>query len=227
MNQKLSFSIGFPSESSLIMDGLSKRSLKDILKLKTALTAWFVGSVLLAMSFVSKPAQAQVKVGEPAPSFSLQDQFGQTHQLKDYQGKTVVLEWTNPGCPFVVYHYERNTMDKLIAQYPDVVWLRINSSYFTTAKDNLAWAKAEGVKTVLADPSGKVGHLYHAKTTPHMFVVNAQGILVYQGAIDDNPHREDRKAKNYVELALKSLKSGSKIAISETQAYGCSVKYKK
>ena len=184
-------------------------------------------ATLCVLGFISNQAQAQLKIGDTAPSFELKDQFGKSHNLKDYQGKTVVLEWTNPTCPFVVHHYERDTMTKLIAQNPEVVWLHINSSYFTTAKENTAWAKAEGVKTVLADPSGQVGRLYNARTTPHMFIINAKGNLAYQGAIDDNPHREERKVVNYVDLALQSLKANKKIEIPETKAYGCSVKYKK
>ena len=179
------------------------------------------------MGAMPNSAQAQVKIGEEAPNFELKDQFGKTHNLKDYQGKVVVLEWTNPTCPFVVYHYQRDTMTNLIAKNPEVVWLHINSSYFTTAKENMSWAKAEGVKTVLADPSGQVGRSYNARTTPHMFIIDTEGKLVYQGAIDDNPHREDRKALNYIDLALQALKSKKKIEIPETQAYGCSVKYKK
>lgn len=194
------------------------------------MSKYFLASLMIIMcslSFLSSPAQAQLKVGELAPNFELKDQFGKSHNLKDYRGKTVVLEWTNPTCPFVVYHYERDTMTKLIAQNPEVVWLHINSSYFTTAKENLAWAKAEGVQTVLADPSGQVGKLYNARTTPHMFIVNAEGKLVYQGAIDDNPHREERKVNNYVAQALQSLKAKQNIKIAETKAYGCSVKYKR
>lgn len=192
-------------------------------------TCWLMSLIatLCVLSFIPNQAQAQLKIGDTAPSFELKDQFGKSHNLKDYQGKTVVLEWTNPTCPFVVHHYERDTMTKLIAQNPEVVWLHINSSYFTTAKENAAWAKAEGVKTVLADPSGQVGRLYNARTTPHMFIINAKGNLAYQGAIDDNPHREERKVVNYVDLALQSLKANKKIEIPETKAYGCSVKYKK
>ena len=216
MHQKTSFMRSF--NHAHLGSLLSKSSQYLLMSLITA---------FCILSFMPNQAQAQLKIGEAAPGFELKDQFGKSHNLKDYQGKTVVLEWTNPTCPFVVYHYDRDTMTKLIAQHPEVVWLHINSSYFTTAKENTDWAKAEGVKTVLADPTGKVGRLYNARTTPHMFIINAKGNLAYQGAIDDNPHREERKAVNYVDLALQSLKADKKIKIAETKAYGCSVKYKK
>lgn len=138
-----------------------------------------------------------------------------------------MLEWTNPGCPFVVRHYDKDTMTKLASTHPDVIWLTINSSYFTTDEDNAQWATKEGVKIVLNDASGSVGHAYGARTTPHMFVINTEGQLVYQGAIDDNPHFDERAPKNYVDAALKDLKAGQKVQTPETSPYGCSVKYKR
>ena len=159
---------------------------------------------------LSNLAMAQVSIGQEAPLFTLKDQMGKTHELKAYRGKTVVLEWTNPTCPFVEYHYEKDTMIKLSKAHPDVIWLTINSSYFTTDEANQKWAKAEGVKTVLADPSGKIGQQYGARTTPHMYVINPKGQLVYQGAIDDNPHMDDKKTINYIDQALKSLAAGKK-----------------
>jgi peroxiredoxin len=181
-------------------------------------------SILLVLPWET---QAQVKLGADAPVFSLKDQTGQTHALKSYRGKTVVLEWTNPGCPFVEYHYKKDTMTKLSASHPNVVWLTINSSHFTTEKENQKWSKMEGVKTVLADPSGEVGRQYGARTTPHMFVINASGQLVYQGAIDDNPHMDEKNTLNYVDEALKNLAANQKVKVAETKPYGCSVKYKR
>ena len=166
-------------------------------------------------------------VGEQAPDFTLKDQTGKVHNLKQYRGKLVVLEWTNPTCPFVVRHYERDTMTKLAAAHPDVVWLTVNSSYYTTDADNTTWAKQEGVEVVLNDARGRIGQAYGAKTTPHMYIIDPQGRLVYQGAIDDNPHFDDRKTLNFVDQALKELKAGKAVSQSSTRPYGCSVKYKR
>ena len=180
--------------------------------------------VLCLMPFISF---AKVNTGEIAPDFTLSDQDGKSHTLSAYRGKTVVLEWTNPTCPFVEFHYKNDTMNKLSNAYPNVVWLTINSSYFTTAENNKKWARSENVKTVLADPSGKVGRSYEARTTPHMFVINPEGKIVYQGAIDDNPHMDQKVSVNYVKEALSALKSKKKVEVGETRPYGCSVKYAK
>ena len=172
-------------------------------------------------------ASAQPKTGAPAPDFTLKDQSGTEHKLSQYRGKVVVLEWTNPGCPFVVKHYEKDTMTKLAAKHPDVVWLTINSSYFTNDADNAKWAKSEGVQHVLNDASGKVGQAYGARTTPHMFVIGPDGALAYQGAIDDNPHFDARDSKNYVDAAIADLKAKRPVKTPEVRPYGCSVKYKR
>lgn len=190
-------------------------------------TLGYTLAVFITTFVFSSMAIAKVSIGQEAPNFTLKDQMDQAHDLKAYRGKTVVLEWTNPTCPFVEHHYQKDTMVKLAKAHPNVVWLTINSSYFTTAKANQKWAKAEGVKTVLADPSGKVGQQYGAKTTPHMYVINPKGELVYQGAIDDNPHMDDKKTKNYIDMALKNIAAGQKVQIAETKPYGCSVKYKR
>lgn len=187
------------------------------------MSALTLGFTLLFSSL----ALAEPKTGAPAPDFTLKDHQGTTHKLSQYRGKIVVLEWTNPGCPFVVKHYEKDTMTKLAAKHPEVVWLTINSSYFTQDADNAQWAKAEGVKSVLNDASGEVGKQYGARTTPHMYVVSPDGTLAYQGAIDDNPHFDARADKNYVEAAIIDLKAKRPVKTPETKPYGCSVKYKR
>jgi peroxiredoxin len=173
-------------------------------------------------------ASAEVKVGEAAPDFAVKGLDGKSVPLKSLQGKTVVLEWINDGCPFVRGQYDSGKMQALQKKYAkDVVWIWIASSapgkqgYHTAAewKEIVKKEKASPAHVVL-DPEGKIGRLYGAKTTPHMFVIDKKGQLVYQGAIDD------KKDKNYVDAALKSLASGTKIAETTTKAYGCGVKYK-
>lgn len=182
---------------------------------------------MLMTLIVTSSVHARPKVGVSAPLFDLKDQTGTAHSLSQYRGKVVVLEWTNPTCPFVVKHYERDTMTQLAAAHPSVVWLTINSSHYTTDTKNKAWAQREGVRYVLNDASGEVGRRYGAKTTPQMFVINAEGVLVYQGAIDDNPHFDDRQSVNYVAEALKDLAAKRPVQNSETRPYGCSVKYQR
>jgi len=176
-------------------------------------------------------------IGSKAPDFSLADTNGKTHALSDYKGRTVVLEWTNFSCPFVRKHYDGNNMQSLQKKYGEkgIVWLSICSS----AKDkegNLSpeeWNKeiaaANAASTAyLLDEDGKVGKTYGAKTTPHMFIVNGEGVLVYKGAIDDKPStkKSDLKdAKNYVSAALDEILAGKKVSLTSTQSYGCSVKY--
>src|SRR5262245_9130154 len=130
------------------------------------------------------------KLGDPAPAFTLQDQTGRDVSLSDYAGKVVVLEWLNPGCPFVQRHYKAHTMTSLSDKYKDknVVWLAINSTSTDTNDTNVSWVSENSLGyPILNDHEGKVGRLYGAKTTPHMFVIDASGKLVYHGAIDDDP----------------------------------------
>ena len=191
-------------------------------------------SISVAISFLmcalASPAMAQDLVGKKAPGFSLVDQNGKTHKLSDYAGKNVVLEWTNPGCPFVVRHYEAGTMKKLAdtSAADSVVWLAVNSSHFTTAKESADWAKEHGhTFLTLHDADGKVGKAYGAATTPHMYVVDAKGLVAYEGAIDSDAWVKDAKAANYVAAALADLKAGRSVAKPFVKPYGCSVKYKR
>jgi peroxiredoxin len=175
---------------------------------------------------LSAPVAAQ-SVGEPAPDFTLTDQAGNTHTLSDYQGQVVVLEWTNPNCPYVVRHYNEDTMENLSGAWGDqVVWLAVDSSNFVTPDQSAAYMAEEGFTyPTLQDPSGDVGHLYNARTTPHMYVVDADGTLAYAGAIDDNPRGRNDAPTNFVRTAVDSLLAGQAVETAETEPYGCSVKY--
>ncbi len=183
---------------------------------------------LTALAFAALPASA-AEVGQSAPDFTLKDETGAQHSLSQYRGQVVVLEWTNPECPFVQRHYEDKTMQKTLAAFDGkpVVWLVIDSSNFNTPEKSAAWKKQQGFSPpVLQDPSGTVGHAYSAKTTPHMFVVDAQGTLRYAGAIDDDPHGRNPSAVNYVRQAVEAVLAGKPVAVTTSPPYGCSVKYK-
>lgn len=194
----------------------------------------------LATFFVTTAMAAAhaVTVGQPAPDFSLTDVNGKAVKLSDFKGKNVVLEWTNPGCPFVVKHYGSNNMQSLQAdaKAKGVVWLSINSTeknhpdYLAPAKLNAKmngeWKGASSY--LLMDESGKTGQAYAAKTTPHMYVIDPIGKLVYAGGIDDkrsaNP-ADVKTAKNYVRAALDETLAGKPVSVATAQPYGCSVKY--
>lgn len=170
--------------------------------------------------------------GTPAPDFTLQN-----YKLSELKGKIIVLEWLNHGCPFVRKHYDSGNMQALQKKYTakDVVWLSIISSApgkqgYVDSKGALKDQKNNNSKAsaILLDPTGKVGMLYGAKTTPHMYVINKKGLVVYQGAIDDQPDTNPdsiKTAKNYLSQALNELMSGKEITAHTTKAYGCSIKY--
>jgi peroxiredoxin len=199
----------------------------------------FSGALALAPLAGALPvlAQASAVVGQPAPDFSAVDTAGKTHKLSDFKGKLVVLEWTNPGCPFVQKHYSGN-MQALQKEFTGkgVVWLAINSTdtesadYQAPAK-LAGWMKEKGSAptATLMDEPGKIGQLYGAKTTPHMYIVDAQGRLVYAGGIDSIPSaRVDdiRTATNYLRQGLNESLAGKPVSTASTRPYGCSVKYK-
>ncbi|MEE4273661.1 MAG: thioredoxin family protein [Thermoanaerobaculales bacterium] len=173
-----------------------------------------------------------VDPGDAAPGFTLADSAGNKVSLADYKGKVVVLEWTNPDCPFVKRHNTEGTMKKLEASFAErgVVWLTINSTHYMDAAANAAYVKKEGISwPVLVDQDGTVGHAYGAATTPQMIIIDAKGVVVYDGAIDDDP-RGNKAVKdriNYVAGALDELLAGKAVSTPETKPYGCSVKYKK
>ena len=176
-------------------------------------------------------------IGSPAPSFTLKDTDGKTVNLSDYKGKTVVLEWFNPNCPFVVgAHGKDGALHDMGAKVvaDGVVWLAINSSAAGKEGSGLELNKKTREEwkigyPVLLDESGDVGRAYGAKSTPHMFVIDQKGVLVYRGALDNAPmgRLDGDKKINYVEAALADLKAGKPIATKETKSYGCSVKYAK
>jgi peroxiredoxin len=177
------------------------------------------------------------RVGSPAPAFTGTDTNGQTHNLSEYRGKFVVLEWTNKDCPYTQKQYDSGNMQSLQKQWTGkgVVWFTILSSapghqgYMTAAQENAWVSKIHASPTaVILDPSGVIGHAYDAKTTPHMFVIDPTGKLVYEGAIDDQPTTDVGdvpRAKNYVSAALTDATAGKPVAVTYTRPYGCSVKY--
>lgn len=190
------------------------------------------GPVLLPL-----PAHAAATVGQPAPDFSLSDTAGKTVSLSQFKGKPVVLEWNNPGCPFVRKHYNGN-MQSLQKDFTQkgVVWLAINSTE-TQSSDYLEpeklarWMRDKGASpsATLMDPDGKAGAAFGARVTPHMYIVNAQGLLVYAGGIDSIPSAREsdiQKATNHVRQGLTELLAGQPLSVATSQAYGCSIKYK-
>jgi peroxiredoxin len=176
---------------------------------------------------------AHAAVGTPAPDFALKDLTGKEVKLSAHKGKIVVLEWTNNECPFVARHQrDKKTMQSTFKKFEGkpVVWLAINSSYFCADKaDEIrTWAKDNNLPyAILLDAEGTVGHQYAAKTTPHMFVIDKEGVLRYQGGIDDDPAGQKDNARNYVEEAVNALLDGSTIAQTESKPYGCTVRYKR
>jgi peroxiredoxin len=193
-----------------------------------------------ALAFVAhSTAFADAKIGQPAPSFKLTDANGKTRSLDEFKGKTVVLEWNNPECPFVRKHYNtdvRNMQKQQADATKDgVVWLTINSGAAgkqghldgAGAKQLIASTGAKQTDYLL-DPSGEVGHAYGAKTTPHMFVIDSNGVLQYAGGIDSIASADVSdisKATQYVPQALADLKAGNSVRVATSQPYGCSVKY--
>jgi len=188
--------------------------------------------------FLALPVLA-ARVGEAAPAFTATDSNGHQYSLTEYKGKFVVLEWHNQGCPYVGKHYGSGNMQKLQKYWTSkgVIWLTVISSapgeqgYVTAEQENDYLKKMNAAPTaVLLDPKGELGHLYRAKTTPHMFVINPQGQLIYDGAIDDKPTTDQSDiagATNYVTAALEQAVVGKPVAVATSRPYGCSVKYAK
>lgn len=193
----------------------------------------------VALTLRATPAhpEAQPDVGKPAPAFAARDAAGRPVDLSTYRGKTVVLEWTNDGCPYVGHMYRSGVMQALQrrAAGEGVVWLSVISSGpgkqgYLTPPQVQQWKAQTGAvpADVILDPSGTLGRMYGAKATPTLFIVDPRGTLVYMGGIDDTPSAdpaEAKRAKNYVALALDDLKTGRPIADAVTRPYGCSVKY--
>jgi hypothetical protein len=194
-------------------------------------TAFFTWNATTAIN------DSKATVGEAAPDFTLVDSHGNSHSLSDFQGKFVVLEWLNHDCPFVRKFYNAGKMQELQATYTgkDVVWLSIISSrtgeqgHMTPDQINAA-NDSKNVKAtaVLIDEPGTVGRMYDARTTPHMFVISPDGVLLYDGAIDDKPTANPSDiegANNYLVAALDAAMNGEEVAVKTTRPYGCSVKY--
>jgi peroxiredoxin len=201
--------------------------------MKTLILLTLTLSLFSVHSFALEPAAT----GKKAPDFSALDALGKPRKLADFKGKWVVMEWFNKDCPFVKKHYGAGNMQALQKKYTKkgVVWLTVLSSAeakqgYMNGKETIAALKERDAAptTALLDPKGEVGRAYGAKTTPHMYVINPEGVLVYEGAIDNMPtaDKDDiKKAKNYVAAALDAGMNGKPIADASTQAYGCGVKY--
>jgi hypothetical protein len=194
--------------------------------------------LLSALALATAPAlAAPAVVGQPAPAFSATDTSGKTVSLADFKGKTVVLEWVNPGCPYVRKHYDsanmQGTQKGAVGQ--GVVWLAVNSTAqghydYKKPADMAAWMQSQkaSATATLMDSEGKVGRTYGARTTPHMYIVDAKGTLAYAGGIDDKPSAnpaDTKTAKNFVTAALADIAAGRPVAQAATRPYGCSVKY--
>jgi peroxiredoxin len=196
-----------------------------------------LSTVILATMFVTAAAAYAVRVGDPAPDFTGTDSSGKTQSLSAYKGKYVVLEWSNRDCPYTRKHYSSGNMQSLQKQWTakGVVWLTIISSapgeegYVTASEENAQLSKVHAAPTAaILDPKGAIGHEYGAKTTPHMFIIDPSGKLIYAGAIDDHPTADAddiRVSKNYVSDALSQAIAGGAVATGYTRPYGCSVKY--
>ena len=193
--------------------------------------------ILIPLAFGPGTAAAGVETGAKAPDFTLTDTNGTAHSLSDFEGNYVVLEWLNHNCPFVKKHYGAGNMQALQKRWRDkgIVWLSINSShpdhrdYKTVTVANKLTEDAKAAPTaVLMDEDGNVGKMYGAKTTPHIFIIDPSGELIYQGAIDSissaNP-KDIAKADNYVNQVLTASRAGESIPVTDTRPYGCSVKY--
>jgi peroxiredoxin len=191
---------------------------------------------LSALVALSTTAFAAAEIGKPAPDFTATDIHGKTIHLDDYKGKIVVLEAYNLDCPFCHNQFRTGAMQALQKEMTDkgVIWLMVNSvnphnsSHRTPEKAQAEWANMKLNATAwIDDSSGQVGRAYGMRTTPHMFVIDKNSILVYDGAIDDqpDPFHDPRKAHNYVRAAVDQLLAGEKVTVSETKPYGCGVKY--
>ena len=193
---------------------------------------------VIGMLLVLTTSVFAVKVGESAPDSTGTDSNGKTHKLSEYKGKYVVLEWTNQGCPYTKKHYESGNMEKLQKDWTGkgVVWLTMlssapgNQGYVTADQENEYLNRNHAAPTAaILDASGTIGHLYGAKTTPHMFVIDPRGKLIYDGAIDNKPTPDASdipSATNYVSSALEESMAGKQVSVPTSRPYGCSVKYK-
>jgi peroxiredoxin len=194
-----------------------------------------ISVMVLALAALSSDGIASSpEIGKPAPAFTALDVQGKSHSVADFKGKVVVLEWSNPGCPFVQRVYRENIITALQQEYTKkgVIWLVVNSTnkdhgdYQEPADLGETYKDWKASPTgVLMDPDGKVGKAYGARTTPHMFIINKDGNLVYNGALDSNPRGGSDERIQYVRAALDEVLAGKPVTTSTTTPYGCSVKY--
>jgi peroxiredoxin len=202
-----------------------------------ALDVVAVAALAMALMVAPAPASAQAVVGQAAPAFTLVDSHGQSRSLADFHGRTVVLEWWNHQCPFVNKHYGSGHMQQLQKEWTGqgIVWLTISSSgpgkqgYVDGPEANALMDEKGGSPTaVLLDHDGAVGRAWGARTTPHMFIVGADGTVLYAGGIDDTPSTDLADidtAHNYVQAALQEITAGQPVTTSSSEPYGCGVKY--
>jgi peroxiredoxin len=201
-----------------------------------SLVRFAVSTAVAAIMLPFASAQGP-RVGEPAPNFTATDSHGQAQTLSNFQGKYVVLEWHNNGCPYTKKHYESGNMQSLQKEWTakGVVWFTVISSapgeqgYMTSPEENQYLVKMHADPTaVLMDPEGKLGHLFDAKTTPQIIIIDPSGKIIYDGAIDNRPTPDEsdiKGADNYVNDALTAAMAGRPVAVNHTRPYGCSVKY--
>jgi peroxiredoxin len=194
-------------------------------------------TLIVALCIMLPSAWAAPSIGQPAPAFTATDTNGKSRSLSDYAGKTVILEWTNDGCPYVKKHYNSGNMQKLQQELTSkgAIWLSIISSapgkqgHVNGAEANqLTQSRGARPTTVLLDPAGAIGRAYEAQTTPHMYVIDKTGKLRYMGAIDNQPSTDTATiatAHNYVREAFAAVTAGREVKDAATDAYGCSVKY--
>ena len=194
---------------------------------------------LATMAFLATTAIAIAapEIGKPALAFTAVDSNGKTHALGDFKGKTVILEWTNDGCPYVKKHYNAGNMQKIQKDLTaeGAVWLSVISSapgkqghVDGKGANDLTTSRGAAPSAVLLDPKGTIGRAYEAQTTPHMYVIDGKGVLRYMGAIDDKPSTDAATipgARSYVREAVAAVKAGKPVEVTATDPYGCSVKY--
>lgn len=197
-----------------------------------------IAAFALTLIFINIGSANALDIGKEAPDFTATDIHGNKFKLSDYRGKNIILEWTNHKCPFVRKHYESGNMQKTqeLATKNGAIWISIVSSCkgkqgYVTPEEAIEIEKRANAHSThrILDENGEIGHLYGAKTTPNMFIINDKGILVYEGAIDsvaDTNPESIKKATNYVLKALDDLNSGKEVEIPATAPYGCAIKYK-
>jgi hypothetical protein len=204
---------------------------------KLTLILILICSTIVLMNSTNSTDQAGVVVGEAAPEFSVVDAHGNMHSLSDYEGQWIILEWLNHGCPFVRKHYDGNNMQELQKKFTEqgVIWFSVVSSApgtqgYMEPEETLKTAEEKGAAptAILLDSDGTMGRAYDARVTPHMYIINPDGILEYNGAIDDKPTarlRDLEGAHNYVVAAMTSLMNGEAVEVTTNTPYGCTVKY--